>query len=82
MMGMSWTEILLVVFAVIVLFGGSNRLPEMARSVGKAIGEFKRAMNPRDPSEPFENDIPDDQSAPKNNVEPDAVQDDEATDDA
>lgn len=36
------TEIILIVLAVIVLFGAS-KIPELARSVGKATGEFKKA---------------------------------------
>lgn len=44
-MGMSWMEIGLFILVVVVAFGGSNQLPELARSVGEAIGEFKRAMN-------------------------------------
>jgi sec-independent protein translocase protein TatA len=40
-----WTEMLLVTGAVIVFLGGGNRLPEIARSIGEAIREFKRASN-------------------------------------
>lgn len=48
-MGMSWTEIGLILIIGVVLFGRDNRLPEMARSLGEAIGEFKRAMSPSEP---------------------------------
>ncbi len=40
---MSWfgpTEILLIFLAIIVLFGAS-KLPELARSMGQSMGEFK-----------------------------------------
>ncbi len=35
------TEILIIVLVVVVLFG-SRRIPELARSLGKSINEFKR----------------------------------------
>ncbi len=35
-------EILLIVVAIIILFGAS-KIPELARSLGKATGEFKKA---------------------------------------
>lgn len=44
LMGMSWTEIGLLALVAVVVFGGSNRLPEIARSFGKAIGELKKGM--------------------------------------
>jgi len=34
---------LLIVFAVILLLFGASKLPELARSLGKASGEFKKA---------------------------------------
>ncbi len=36
-------EIALIVGAIVVLFG-AKRLPEIARSVGKAKGEFKKGL--------------------------------------
>jgi sec-independent protein translocase protein TatA len=36
-------EILLIVFVVILLFG-SKKLPELARSLGKSLNEFKRGQ--------------------------------------
>jgi sec-independent protein translocase protein TatA len=35
------TEILIIVVVIILLFG-SRRIPELARSLGKSIGEFKK----------------------------------------
>ncbi len=35
-------EILLIVVAIVILFGAS-KIPELARSLGKATGEFKKA---------------------------------------
>ena len=37
-------EIILIVVAIIVLFGAS-KIPELARSLGKATGEFKKAKS-------------------------------------
>lgn len=37
------TEIILIVLVVIILFGAS-KVPELARSFGKATGEFKKAQ--------------------------------------
>ena len=36
------TEIIIIVLAVIILFG-ANKIPELARSLGMATGEFKKA---------------------------------------
>jgi len=40
MFGLGPTEILLI-FAVIVLLFGATKLPELARSMGQSMGEFK-----------------------------------------
>lgn len=37
------TEILLIVLIILVLFG-PKRLPDLARSCGKAVNEFKSAL--------------------------------------
>ncbi len=43
-MSIGFTEILLILFVVLILFG-AKRLPELARSVGKAVSEFKKGMH-------------------------------------
>ena len=43
-MSIGWGEILVVLFLVLLLFGG-KRLPELARSMGQAVNEFKRGLN-------------------------------------
>ena len=40
MLGM--TEILIIVFVAIILLFGAKKLPELARSIGRAKGEFER----------------------------------------
>lgn len=37
------TQELVIIFAVILLLFGASKLPELARSMGKAAGEFKKA---------------------------------------
>ncbi len=37
-----WTQILLLLVVVLILFGGANKLPQLARSLGKSLGEFKK----------------------------------------
>jgi sec-independent protein translocase protein TatA len=36
-----WQEILLVLLIVLILFG-AKKLPDLARSLGKSLGEFKK----------------------------------------
>ena len=47
--GMSgFPEILVIVFVVLLLFG-SKRIPELFRSLGKSLNEFKRGQMESDP---------------------------------
>ena len=43
-MSLGWPEIILILIVVLLLFG-ANRIPESARSLGKATKEFKRARD-------------------------------------
>lgn len=36
-------EVLVILFVILLLFGG-KKLPELARSLGKSLGEFKRGQ--------------------------------------
>ena len=45
---------LLIVLAVILLLFGAKKLPEMARSLGKAKGEFKKGLDEGEPKKPEE----------------------------
>ena len=38
-----WGELTLILLIVLLLFG-AKKLPEVARSVGKALGELKKGM--------------------------------------
>jgi len=40
-------EIVLIVFLVLLLFG-ARKIPDMMKSLGSGIKEFKKAVNPED----------------------------------
>ena len=40
-MSWGWTQILVVLIIVLILFGG-RKLPDLAHSLGKSLGEFKK----------------------------------------
>lgn len=56
MFGINQWEMLVVLFIALLLFG--KRLPEVARSMGKGITEFKKGMRG------FEEELRDDSSRP------------------
>ncbi len=37
------TELILIIFVILLLFG-AKKLPELARSLGKSLGEFKKGQ--------------------------------------
>ena len=51
MLNIGWPELILILFVVLLLFG-ANRLPEIARQLGKAIHEFKKALKEDDSNKP------------------------------
>jgi sec-independent protein translocase protein TatA len=44
MFGLGYQELLLVLVIILILFG-ANRLPELARSLGSSVKEFKKGVN-------------------------------------
>ena len=43
-MSIGWTEILLILFIILILFG-ARKLPEIGRSLGRSIREFRKALH-------------------------------------
>ena len=43
-MSIGWPEVLLIMVIVLLLFGAS-RLPALARSLGRAVNEFKKGKD-------------------------------------
>ena len=43
MFGLGMWELLIILFIVLLLFGGAKKLPGLARGLGKGINEFKKA---------------------------------------
>jgi sec-independent protein translocase protein TatA len=43
-MAMIGSQEILLIFVVIVLLFGASKLPELARSMGRSMGEFKRGQ--------------------------------------
>jgi len=41
--GLGWQEILIILLLVLLLFG-AKRLPELARSLGQGIREFRKSV--------------------------------------
>ena len=44
MFGLGYQELLIILVIVLVLFG-ANRWPELARSLGSSVKEFKKGVN-------------------------------------
>lgn len=68
-MGKFGTTELLVILGIALLIFGPKKLPELGKSIGETIKEFKRSMNTNDPG-------PVDHNPPKDNT-PDDKQDQE-----
>jgi len=43
-MHLGWQEVIVIALVILLLLGGSAKLPELARSLGKAMKEFKKAI--------------------------------------
>lgn len=44
MFGLGYQELLIILVIVLILFG-ANRLPELAKSLGSSLKEFKKGVN-------------------------------------
>ncbi len=49
------TELIVIVFVILLLFG-AKKLPELSRSLGKSLGEFKKGQ--KEGTEPDKEDEP------------------------
>jgi len=43
-MNLGWQEILLILLIVLILFG-AKKIPEMAKSLGRGVKEFKKGLS-------------------------------------
>jgi sec-independent protein translocase protein TatA len=48
------TEILLILFVLILLFGG-KKIPEMMKGIGEGVKQFKKGLNEEDKSKDDKN---------------------------
>jgi sec-independent protein translocase protein TatA len=51
-----WSEWIFI-FLIILLLFGAKRLPEIAKSLGKGIREFKKSIKGEDEEEPKDSDV-------------------------
>ena len=51
MMNLGMPELILIFLVVLLLFGG-NRIVEIAKGLGNGIKEFKKSLKDSEPSEP------------------------------
>jgi sec-independent protein translocase protein TatA len=58
MFGLGWTEILLIALIILLLFG-AKRIPDLMRSLGKGVREFKKGVKDIESDEPEDKDTKD-----------------------
>jgi sec-independent protein translocase protein TatA len=54
---LGWPEIIIILVVLLLLFG-AKRLPEMGRSLGRGMREFKDAVTSSEPPKPAEIETP------------------------
>jgi sec-independent protein translocase protein TatA len=59
---LGWPEIIIILVVLLLLFG-AKRLPEMGRSLGRGMREFKEAVTGNEPAEQKEIPAPPAQAA-------------------
>ncbi len=50
MFNIGWPELVLILFVCLLIFG-AGRLPEIAKQLGKAVTEFKKAVKSGSPDD-------------------------------
>jgi sec-independent protein translocase protein TatA len=55
MFGLGTTELIVIAFVIVLLFGG-KKLPQLGRSFGSAITNFKKGLNESDKKEESKNE--------------------------
>lgn len=40
----SVTDWVILIIVIVILFGGASKVPELARAMGRAVGEYKKAQ--------------------------------------
>jgi sec-independent protein translocase protein TatA len=64
------TQELVMIFGVVVLLFGASKLPELARSMGSSVGEFKKAQKESEINlKEFEKSITDPTASKKTKVQ-------------
>lgn len=43
--GLGGTEIVIIILIIVILFFGAKKIPELAKGLGRAMGEFKRGRS-------------------------------------
>ncbi len=49
-MRLGWPEILIIVFLIVLLFG-AKKVPDLMKSLGSGMKEFKKAIGPDEPKD-------------------------------
>lgn len=51
---------LLIIFCVLLLLFGANKIPKLARGIGQGINEFKRGLKDKGAEDEVKDEIPED----------------------